>query len=62
MPGRVGNLIRFDVGRPLDDRRQELRDIRIGSAVVSFRVLGPVPQADAEGVLAAGGDEGESRP
>src|ERR1700687_1236959 len=46
--GRVGNLIRFNLGRSLNHSRQDLRYFWIGSAVVSFRVLCCVPQADSE--------------
>src|ERR671918_3064254 len=35
--GRVGNLIRLDLRRSLDDRRQELRNLRIRSAAVGIR-------------------------
>src|SRR3990172_5480525 len=55
--GRVGNLIRFDPRSSLDDRGQELRDLWIGSTVVGFRILRPVPQTDGEGIGAGGGDE-----
>src|SRR5207245_6500266 len=55
--GRVGDLVRLDSRRSLDDRGQELHHFRIGSPVVGFRVLRPVPQADGEGFLAPGGDE-----
>ena len=46
-------------GVPFDDRRQELRDLQVGSAAVGFRVLAAVPQADAERFPAASRDEGD---
>src|SRR5260370_9852474 len=45
---RVGNLIGFNLGRSLNHSRQDLSYFWIGSAVVSFRVLCCVPQADSE--------------
>src|SRR6267378_3502490 len=45
---RVGNLIGFNLGRSLNHSRQDLCYFWIGSAVVSFRVLCCVPQADSE--------------
>src|SRR6266436_223046 len=55
--GRVGNLVGFNLRSPLDHRRQDLRDFCVGSAVVSFRALLPVPQTDSERLLAVRGDE-----
>src|ERR1700682_1301783 len=46
--GRVGNLIGFNLGSSLNHSRQDLCYFWIGSAVVSFRVLCCVPQADSE--------------
>src|ERR1700674_4468427 len=46
--GRVGNLIGFNLGSSLNHSRQGLCYFWIGSAVVSFRVLWCVPQADSE--------------
>src|SRR5260370_39264958 len=46
--GRVGNLIGFNLWSSLNDSRQDLCYFWIGSAVVSFRVLCCVPQADSE--------------
>src|SRR5213080_762427 len=57
--GRVGNLIRFDLRSSFNERFEELRDFRIGRAAVGFRILCSVPQADAEGILAASGDEAD---
>src|SRR6266849_9606514 len=46
--GRVGNLIGVNLGSSLNHSRQDLCYFWIGSAVVSFRVLWCVPQADSE--------------
>src|ERR1700737_3692110 len=48
MEGRVGNLIGFNLRSSLNHSRQDLCYFWIGSAVVSFRVLCCVPQADSE--------------
>jgi hypothetical protein len=46
---RVGNLIGFNLGSSLNHHcRQDLRYFCIGFAVVSFRVLCCVPEADSE--------------
>src|SRR5260370_21860312 len=45
---RVGNLIGFNLRSSLNHSRQDLRHFWIGSAVVSFRILCCVPQADSE--------------
>src|SRR5713101_815185 len=45
---RVGNLVGFNLGSSLNHSRQDLCYFWIGSAVVSFRVLCRVPQADSE--------------
>src|SRR6266852_2273332 len=49
--GRVGNLIGFNLGSTLNHSRQDLCYFWIRSAVVSFRVLCRVPEADSERFL-----------
>src|SRR6202171_3777577 len=48
MEGRVGHRISFNLRSSLNHSRQDLRYFWIGSAVVSFRLLCCVPQADSE--------------
>src|SRR6266403_5614220 len=51
--GRVCNLIGFNLGGTLNHFRQDLCNFWIRSAVVSFRVLCCVPEADSERFLPA---------
>src|SRR5713226_3671533 len=55
--GRVANLIGFNLRSSLNDSRQDLHHFWIGPAVVSFRVLCPVPQTNSERFLFPRGDE-----
>src|SRR2546426_5271626 len=57
--GRVGNLIGFNLWSSLNHSRQDLRYFCIGLAVVSFRVLWCVPEADSERFCSPWGNEGD---
>ena len=57
--GRVGNLMGLNLRSSLGHAREESRHFWIGSAGVSFCVLGFVPQTDSERFLSVRSNEGD---